>query len=163
MTVVAAAANAEPGKRAWGEEQATGAPNTPSAVDASTAWASREPDSGPEWLSLQFARPVDIAEVRIRESYNPGAISKVVAVVNNREIVLWEGTSNPGAAPRDFVVPVTTSVQSASIHVHLDTARVEGWNEIDAVELVGKDGSRQWAASAAASSTFAARNTAANP
>ena len=156
LTLNAPPPDTEPGKRAWGEEQATGAPNTPNASDASTAWASKEPDAGHEWLAVSFARPVDIAEVRVRESYNPGAITKVVALVNNQEMLLWEGKANISAAPRDFVVPVTTSIQSSTIHIHLDTAKISGWNEIDAVELIGKDGSRQWAATAAASSTYAA-------
>jgi len=39
--------------------------------------------------------------------------------------------------------------------VYLDRRRVPGWNEIDAVELVGRDGSRQWATSAIASSSYA--------
>jgi hypothetical protein len=46
-------------------------------------------------------------------------------------------------------------VLANSIKVYLDTARVPGWNEVDAVELIGKDGSRQWAKRASASSTYA--------
>jgi hypothetical protein len=41
------------------------------------------------------------------------------------------------------------------VRVYLDTAKVPGWNEIDAVELIGRDGTRQWAVSATASSTYA--------
>ena len=146
---------ADPAKRGWGPEQVTGVPDTPRAGDFPTAWASREPDGGAEWLAVAFGREVDIAEVRIRESYNPGAITRVTGVVGGREITLWEGTPQRGPAPRDFVAPVQAHVQAGSIIVHLDTALVPGWNEIDAIELVGKDGSRQWAASANASSTFA--------
>ena len=40
--------------------------------------------------------------------------------------------------------------------VYLDTKRVAGWNEIDAVELIGRDGSRQWAKGASASSSYGA-------
>jgi hypothetical protein len=36
----------------------------------------------------------------------------------------------------------------------MDTKRGKGWNEIDAVELIGQDGSA-WATDAAASSTYA--------
>lgn len=142
-------------KRSWGQEQVVGAPDTPTASDAPTAWASRDQDAGPEWLQLDFENAVDVAEVRIRESYNPGAISKVTGVVNGQEVTLWEGTAQGGAAPRDFVVPVEGNLQANSVVVHLDTARVPGWNEIDAVELIGKDGSRQWATSSSASSTYA--------
>ena len=142
-------------KRSWGEEQVVGPPDTATASDAPSAWASRDQDAGPEWLQLDFENAVDVAEVRIRESYNPGAISKVTGIVNGQEVTLWEGTAQGGAAPRDFVVPVNGNLQANSVVVHLDTARMPGWNEIDAVELVGKDGSRQWATSSSASSTYA--------
>jgi hypothetical protein len=144
-------------RRSWGPEQVVGPPDTPAAGDYSTAWASREPDGGPEWLSVGFDRAVEVAEVRIRESYNPGAIVRITTMVNNQEIVLWEGQSARGAAPRDFVVRPATSVQAQGVIIHLDTASVPGWNEIDAVELVGRDGSRRWASSATASSSFADR------
>ena len=146
-----------PPKRGWGPEQLTGPPDTDKAGDIQTAWASREPDAGSEWLWLDFERPTPLAEVRIRETFNPGAISKVTAVVNGQEVLLWEGTAAGGQAPRDFVVPVSGNISAGSVVVHLDASRVEGWNEIDAVELVGRDGSRQWASAVNASSTYAER------
>jgi hypothetical protein len=142
-------------RRRWGPEQASGPPDTTVAGDFSTAWASREPDGGPEWLRLEFEKEVEVAQVRIRETYNPGAITKVVGLAGNSEQVLWEGNEEPAPAPREFTIPVTGNVSLRTVVVHLDTTRVPGWNEIDAVELVGKDGSRQWAQSATASSTFA--------
>lgn len=154
-------ANTAP-KRSWGTEQILGPPDTERAGDAPTAWASLQENAGPEWLALGFERAVEVAQVRIRESYNPGAISKVTVLVNGSEVVLWEGTASGGKAPRDFVVPVNGSIQAQSIVVHLDTTRVPGWNEIDAVELVGRDGSRQWATSASASSTYAEPRAATN-
>jgi len=141
--------------RSWGMEQALGAPNTERAGDLPTAWASREPDAGPEWLAVGFDHAVDVAEIRVRETFNPGAISKVTALENGREVLLWEGTAAGGVAPRDFVIPLSGNVRADSVVIHLDTARVPGWNEIDAVELVGRDGSRQWATAANASSTYA--------
>jgi hypothetical protein len=143
--------------RSWSPEQVIGPPDTPNAGDYTTAWASREPDAGPEWISVAFANPVEIAEVRVRESYNPGAIVSVVAMVNNREVALWEGQAAGGRAPRDFVVRAAPGVRSQNVIVRLDTATVPGWNEIDAVELVGRDGSRQWAVASSASSSYADR------
>src|SRR2546428_4480732 len=70
-------------KRSWGPEQAAGAPDTHTAGDVSTAWASREPDAGLEWLKLDYERLVEIAQIRVRETYNPGAITKVVAILEN--------------------------------------------------------------------------------
>lgn len=51
--------------------------------------------------------------------------------------------------------PVDGTVRAQSVKVYLDTARVLGWNEIDAVEIVGRDGSRQWATASRASSSYA--------
>jgi len=154
----AEAAPSQPARRNWGQEQILGAPDTERAGDVPTAWASRDPDGGPEWLQAGFDREVDVVEVRVRETYNPGAISKVTAMVGGQETTLWEGTASGGTVPRDFVVRPPFAVRAQSVVVHLDTTRVSGWNEIDAVELVGRDGSRQWATSADASSTYAERS-----
>jgi hypothetical protein len=146
----------QPPRRSWGQEQATGAPDTSGAGDIPTAWAPREQDGGEEWLHLDYSNQVQIAEVRVRETYNPGAISKVAAVLpSGQEVVIWEGVDEPGVAPVDKSFAVPAGITAGSVKVYLDTKRVPGWNEIDAVELVGRDGSRQWAAHARASSSFA--------
>jgi len=107
-------------------------------------------------LNLDYSNQVYLAEVRVRETYNPGAISKVVAVLpNGQEQVIWEGVTEPGEAPIEKVFPVSGNVYAKGVKVYLDTRRVPGWNEIDAVELVGRDGTRQWASHATASSSYA--------
>ncbi len=127
-----------------------------SLVDISTAWASREQDGGEEWLKLDYENAVDIAEVRVRETYNPGAVSKITAMLpNGGEVVLWEGVEPSAAAPVEMSFQVPASVNARSVKVYLDTTRVPGWNEIDAVELIGRDRSHQWAKQVSASSTFA--------
>ena len=143
-------------KRQWGPEQATGAPDTNSAGDLPTAWAALRPDGGAEWLQLEYERPVSVATVRIRETFNPGAVSKVTAIPQEgEEAVLWEGQDPTGVAPAFFEVQAQREVVSRIIKVYLDTTRKRGWNEIDAVELVAGDGTRQWATQATASSTYA--------
>ena len=145
-------------KRAWGPEQAAGAPDTMQAGDISTAWASANPDGGEEWLKLEYERAVDIAEVRVRETYNPGAISKVTAfLADGRELTLWEGTEPPSQAPVEMSFQVPSTLVARSVKVYLDTTRVPGWNEIDAVAIVARDGSVQWAQHVKASSTYAQR------
>lgn len=153
---LAAPSASPPPRRSWGPEQATGPPDTFQAGDFSTAWAARTPDGGHEWLRLEFTNAVDVAEVHVYESYNPGAIAKVTAFQgDDREITLWEGVEPEAAAPvvRMFAAPFPARINA--VKIYLDTRRVSGWNEIDAVELIGRDGSRQWAAVATASSTFA--------
>lgn len=143
-------------KEPWGPEQATGAPDTPEAEDAPTAWTSLEPDAGAEWLLVRFERAVPIAEVRIRESLNPGAVRRVWAVPEEGDrTLLWQGADLTELAPADLVVTSREDVVAHAVAIEMDTASRPGWNAIDAVELVGRDGSRQWAAAAEASSSYA--------
>jgi hypothetical protein len=101
---------------------------------------------------------VDISEIRVRETYNPGAIAKITAFLpNGQEVTIWEGTEPIAEAPVDTAFSPLARVQANSVKIYMDTRRVPGWNEIDAVELIGADGTRQWASSATASSTYAER------
>jgi hypothetical protein len=101
-------------------------------------------------------QPVEVAEVRVRETYNPGAISKISAMLpNGQEMIVWQGIEAPAQAPVDRSFQIPAGIQANEIKVYLDRSRIPGWNEIDAVELVGRDGSQQWAASAVASSSYA--------
>lgn len=143
--------------RGWGPEQATGEPDTTRAGDHQTAWASKNPDGGPESLVLTFDRVIDIASVRVFESYNPGAIIKVSAQRPDRsEVAIWEGqssTSNPAPAVSTF--ECREAVRADVIVVDLDTSLVPGWNEIDAVAVDDTRGRTHWATSASASSSYA--------
>lgn len=145
-------------KRRWGHEQAAGSPDTQSAGDIPSAWASKKPDGGEEWIKLDYDRFVDLDKVSVVESHNPGAISKVVAVLSDgSESLIWEGRMDPSTQDELVVsdFPAAEGVRARSVKVYMDTARVPGWNEIDAVQLVGRDGSKQWAAASSASSTYA--------
>jgi hypothetical protein len=140
----------------WGPGQAAGPPDTEEAEDAPTAWTPLEPDSGPEWLLVRFERAVAVAEVRIRESLNPGAVRRVSATLEDgSSFLIWEGDDPTTSAPADLVVRPDREVSAREIRVELDTSRRPGFNAVDAVELVGRDGSRQWASEAEASSTYA--------
>ncbi|MCW1924285.1 hypothetical protein OKA05_17095 [Luteolibacter arcticus] len=145
-------------KRRWGHEQAAGEPDTHQPGDIPSAWASKAPDGGEEWLQLDYERPVDLQQINVVESHNPGAIRKVVAVLpNGREATVWEGTMDPSAADElvSSAFPVEGNVRAQSVKVYMDTSRVAGWNEIDAVEVVGRDGTKQWASASRASSSYA--------
>ena len=145
-------------RRAWSTEQLTGPRDTLEGGDRQTAWASRTQDDQEEWLLLGYDKAVDIAEVRIWETYNPGAVSKVTAMLDDgTEVLLWEGDDPTTVAPGELLVTVDGNVQAKRVKLYIDSPNHAGWNEIDAVELVGKDGTRQWASSAGASSSYADR------
>ena len=142
--------------RRWSALQATGAPDTPIHGDLGTAWASKRPDMGEVTLDLTYARAVRVDEVRVHETCMPGAIARIQAKAPDGSWeTLWEGTSTIQDGPWWFAPPLRrTAYTTKEIRIVVDTDRVEGWNEIDAVELSG-DGVRQWAEAAAASSSYA--------
>lgn len=154
----AAASKASASRRSWGPEQMIGAPDTDLAGDYPTAWASLDPDGGPEWVVVDFPKEVEVGQVRVRETLGPGAIFMVSAILaDGSEKILWHGTEPAAEAPVEMEFNPSSQVRSRRIRVQLDTSKVPGWNEIDAVELLGTDGTRQWASGAWASSTYADR------
>jgi hypothetical protein len=145
-------------KRPWGPEQATGPPDTPTAGDIQTAWASRTPDDQDEWLLLEYAEPVVPEAVAVYETYNPGALYRVtVFKLDGEEVEVWKGkdptpvNSGKGVSEVTFRVPFKTN----RVKIYLDSRNVPGWNEIDAVGLRDTGGKTHWAVSAHASSTYA--------
>ena len=155
LSASTAMAASRPRGPSWSPGQAAGPPDTTEHADSPSAWAPASQNGGREWLKLSFPKSVEIREINIHESYNPGAVSRVVALLpNGLEQTLWEGTAPADSALIEHSIPVPKGTRSDTIRIELDTSRVPGWNEIDAVELVGSDGSRQWASSATASSWF---------
>jgi hypothetical protein len=142
---------------AWSFKQAAGPPNTFVLGDQSTAWASKTPDGQGEWLFLSYEAPVEINAVLIHETFNPGAVSRVDAILpDNEVIVLWSG--EPQAvktdSPRLFLCKPKKAVKAAKIRVTIASDVVQGWNEIDAVGILDAEGKVHWAKDAAASSSY---------
>jgi hypothetical protein len=147
------------GPRNWGPEQATGAPNTwPNAGDIPTAWASQTPDGQPEWLELTYDAPIRPVAVSVYETFNPGAVTRVTGYDDKgAEVELWSG-ADPTPAGKDkgiSVIPVHPEFDLTRVRIYIDSPKVQGWNEIDAVGLLDAAGTTHWAASATASSTYA--------
>jgi hypothetical protein len=143
--------------RAWGPEQAAGPPDTASAGDFRTAWAPASADAGVEWIEATFAKPADIAKLIVRQTSNPGAITKVVAVMDTgTEVPVWSGEDpSRGQTLADTPFAFPANVTASRVRVYLDTSKKPGWEEIDALQIIGRDGSQQWAKSVSASSTYA--------
>jgi hypothetical protein len=145
-------------KRNWGPEQATGPPDTKEAGDRPTAWASQTPDGQDEWLLLEYATPVVPKAVVVHETFNPGAVYRVTAFrLDGKEVEVWKG-KDPTPTDKDqgvSVIPVKTKFKTNRIVIYLNSTKVAGWNEIDAVGLRDARGKTQWAVAADASSTYA--------
>jgi len=148
--------------RDWSPEQATGEPDAwlfKTGGDYTQAWASLTPDGQEEWLTLTWSKPVEAVGVDVYETYNPGALVRVVTYKDDAEVARWEGVDpTPRDAPNGkgiskirFDKPVETNRMT----LYLDSPNVPGWNEIDAVSLVDTSGAVHWATGATASSTYA--------
>ena len=107
--------------RAWGPEQATGAPDTPQAGDIQTAWASVSQDDQAEWLELTFDAPLDAVAAMIHESYNPGAVTKVsIFDAEGNEHVVYEAAAeilSPQPAVDVLILGGIEKSDAAAIHV----------------------------------------------
>ena len=138
---VSASASSQYGDDDWSAQQATGEPDTLIPGDEVTAWAAYSSDSQLETLVLAYAQPVIPVGLEIYESYNPGAVVRVEFFDLNTDewVVAWEGTAE--SAGLDFATfrPALISVNFATDQVRLtvDEPSVSGWNEIDAVKLIG--------------------------
>ena len=136
---IGAKASSQYGSQKWAASQATGEPNTLQCEDLPTAWASKNPDSGIEWIELNYSYPVWAGEINIYESLNPGAVARVEAKkTDGAYLTVWEGYDPTRVCPGTLKITVNKPVMTSTIRVILDSPRVQGWNEIDAVELVGE-------------------------
>jgi len=136
-------------KDAYKAQQATGAPNARGEhMDSPNAWCPAKENAGAEWLALTYEPPVTAASLRIHANYARSAVVRITTLGDDgSETELWSG--DPAASVR-FADPVTLH----RIKLHLDTAKVPGWNEIDAVAAVDAAGTDHWAAKATASSEW---------
>jgi len=139
--------------RGWSAKKACGPPDANPHRDDPNAWASKNPDMGLVWLQLTYATPMRANGVRVFEVNAPGAVAEVLARnPDGSWMTLWRGQADGGGQPLLIQFPLTTHA-IATIRLVLDTNRRPGWNEIDAVELLGQ-GASQWASRASASSTY---------
>jgi hypothetical protein len=128
------------GDPSWAATQVLGPPNVyPKHGDIPQAWASLGPDDPAEWIEVGFAHPSPIAAVVVYETYNPGAISRVTLQMEGGAVIaMLSGqiaeTSPDGSVQRRFDLPCTRDRVQA-VRIDLDSARVPGWNELDAIGI----------------------------
>ncbi len=128
------------GTAGWSANQATGAPDVDKYGDDGKAWTSKSPDGGIEWLDLKYAKPVHATEVRVRESCGSGSVIKVeIFDEQGAAHIVWQGNDPTVDLNYLLVKFPKTTFKADRVKVTLATNVVAGWNEIDAVQLVGTD------------------------
>jgi hypothetical protein len=125
----------------WAAIQATDAPNTARCGDYQTAWASAGSDTV-DTLVLTYTLSVYVTGINIVQSFNPDQVSKVELLgVFDRPISVYESqpTQVDQPCPYTLFIPVEkTDSQFNKIRITVDQSILGlGWNQIDAVELVG--------------------------
>lgn len=128
------------GNSSWSANQATGAPNVDKFADDGHAWTTKTQDAGIEWLDLKYPRAVHAEEVRVRESFGSGAVIKIeVFDEQGTAHTVWAGNDPTTELNYLMVKFPKTAFKTDRVKVTLATNVVSGWNEIDAVQLVGSD------------------------
>jgi hypothetical protein len=136
---ISAEASSEYGPRNFSAKQATGAPDVADYGDSSEAWDNKTQNGREEWLRLSFKTPVHATAVRVRQTYNPGAVIKVEAfAADGRSAVVWSGKDTT-VYPRRQIAWFTATFDPPpfpvqSIKLSLRANESVG---IDAVQMVG--------------------------
>jgi hypothetical protein len=133
----------------------TGPPDANPHGDHPNAWAARQAEMGLVWLELWYKDPMPATEIRVHEVYVAGAVVEAIAIdPQGRRHTVWKGT-DPTKTPGVFSIRFARTAYSVSgVRIVIDTNAKSGWEEVDAVELVGPGG-RRWAYRATASTTYA--------
>lgn len=121
---------------------ATGPPDNDFCGDYKNMWTPHIGGLDKEWLYLTFKKPIHATAVIIRETRDPGFVTKVVLIdVNGGEHVVHDGLDLTTKCPDSFVVTFPlTSYKVIAVNI---TTQSLGWEAIDSVKLVGlEDGLR---------------------
>jgi len=139
---ISARASSEYRATDYSASQATGEPNVRALGDSPRAWTPKNPDAGEEWLELSYAQPVRATSLRVVQSFQPGAITRIeIFDAAGAATTVWTGPDATVYAKDTIGVLETkfaaTAQPVAKVKIVFDTRSVRGWNEIDAVQLVG--------------------------
>jgi hypothetical protein len=130
-----ATASSEYSSSSWSAAQATGEPNVTECGDYVQAWAPSSSHEDPEWLQVGFNTAVYATGVRVHETYYSGFVIRI-ELIDTEGLVhtIWTGidiTPCPGWLEIDF------SSTSYLVEGVIINTQIDGWEEIDAVELIG--------------------------
>lgn len=138
---VSARASSEYGTTGWSAMRATGPPDVRFGGDSPNAWATRFADTAGEWIELTFAQALSASGLRVRQNFNPGAISQVDLIdVDGGLQTVFSGIDTtvytPGGIGWFQLAFPPTAKPVERVRIGLDSVRVRGWNSIDAVQLL---------------------------
>jgi len=103
------------------------------------SWRPVEENGGEEWIELKFPFPVFPTAIEIFESLNPGAVASIAILDENDQWnETWSGDDNTSTCGEVLRIEFgKSSFATNLVRITLDTRRSPGWNQIDAVKLIG--------------------------
>ncbi len=125
----------------WAAEQVTGAPDTSRCGDIQTAWATAASDSI-DWLEVEFDQALFVSAVNIYQTFNPNQVVTVELVSALGSVLeIYAGEPFQVDQPCPYVMSIVidkTNMRYSKVRLTVDQSSLGlGWNQIDAVELVG--------------------------
>ncbi len=137
--LVAVSSQKSEGKDPFSPSQVLSTPNAlPLGQISNDAWIPRK--EGPnEFIEVRFARSVPAQQVTIVENFNPGSITKVELVDTKGVHHEVYANPNPGPLPEAYrtleVKFPAAEYRTLGVKIYMNTAKVEGVNQIDAIGI----------------------------
>ncbi|WP_083322505.1 OmpA family protein [Hymenobacter lapidarius] len=137
--LVAVSSQKADGKDPFAPSQVLSTPNAlPLGQISNDAWIPRK--EGPnEFIEVRFARSIAAQQVTIVENFNPGSVTKVELIDTKGGRHEVYTNEKPGPLPEAFRTleirfPVA-EYRTLGVKVYMNTAKVEGVNQIDAIGI----------------------------
>jgi outer membrane protein OmpA-like peptidoglycan-associated protein len=124
--------------------QALGRPNVlPSLNESTAAWEPSQPDSpSVEFITVGFDTLIHIHQVAIAENFGQGSIEKVLALDSEKKYhVIYQNLENAVSSTKEkgrmfnIFLPTQTDYQVVAIKLILNTDKIKGSNQIDAIGI----------------------------
>jgi len=134
---VAATASSEYSPTDYGAIQATGAPEHPGVcTNSAMNWAPSTGGTDPEWLDLSYPTPIPAIGVSVHEAL----VGAFVYRIELRDTfgalhTVWESADTTACGGAFEPTWQRTDYSASGVVLH---TMVNGWEEIDAVELIGE-------------------------
>ncbi|WP_052732434.1 OmpA family protein [Hymenobacter terrenus] len=137
--LVAVSSQQSEGKDPFSPSQVLSTPNAlPLGQISNDAWIPRK-EGANEFIEVRFARSITAQQVNIVENFNPGSITKVELVDTKGEHHEVYTNDNPGPLPEPFrILEIRfppAEYRTLGVIVRMNTAKVEGVNQIDAIGI----------------------------
>jgi outer membrane protein OmpA-like peptidoglycan-associated protein len=125
------------GKEPFAPEKVLGEPNAqPLGQISNEAWIPAK-DGSNEFIEVRFAKSIIAQQVTVIESFNPGSVTKIELIDIKGEHHEVYTNKNPGPLPEAFrtlqVKFKPEKYRTVGVRVTMNTAKVEGVNQIDAI------------------------------